>query len=359
MLRWTHFSGSGLTTIAPSTSQTPPDWRVSISDPEHSQTQCPAHHLPAAQSANLSPSLTESPSPPRSMSHRSMERKKLRIAAEPMLIVTSDQVREPATTPATREQAVDSESAERRGAPCTVAEGELNLDLGLLDLEGEAVDVDADLPPLLPHCSEPSVTPASPSCPERDSVPKISPERAPGPEFSPERAPVSLSIPERASVPEFSPERAPVPPSSPERAPVSTSCSERETRFPNAALSFPCQSRSPCWESHFGVCGQHTPALKAQRVTNARPPLKRPPGVVSPSSTMAPPSVSSTMGRHHGCGLDPTWHRLLQVPPVFSLAPPSIVTSLDSVFRPPWRAFREGAICHAHGLSVCVLLPVT
>ncbi|KAI2662395.1 putative potassium transport system protein kup [Labeo rohita] len=38
----------------------------------------------------------------------------------------------------------------------------------------------------------------------------------------------------------------------------------------------------------------------------------RTPGVVSPSSTMAPPSV----GRHHGCSLGPAWLLLLQVPHV-------------------------------------------
>ncbi|KAL0151272.1 hypothetical protein M9458_053463 [Cirrhinus mrigala] len=49
----------------------------------------------------------------------------------------------------------------------------------------------------------------------------------------------------------------------------------------------------------------------------------RPPGVIGPSSSMAPPSVSSTMARHHGCGLGPTWLLLLQVTSVISLAPPS------------------------------------
>ncbi len=52
--------------------------------------------------------------------------------------------------------------------------------------------------------------------------------------------------------------------------------------------------------------------------------IGRPPGVVSPSSTTAPPSVGSTVGRHHACGLGPAWLLLLQVPPVLSLAPPSI-----------------------------------
>ncbi len=93
----------------------------------------------------------------------------LRIATEPEPHGSSDQVGEPATTPATREKAVDSDNAERSSAPCTVAEGELIMDLGLCNSEGE-----------------------------------------------------------RAPVPEFSPERAPVPPASPERASVSTSCSEKD-----------------------------------------------------------------------------------------------------------------------------------
>ncbi len=48
----------------------------------------------------------------------------------------SDQVREPATVPITREQAVDGVSAEWSSVPCTVAEGELMRPLGLLDSEG-------------------------------------------------------------------------------------------------------------------------------------------------------------------------------------------------------------------------------
>ncbi|KAL0148568.1 hypothetical protein M9458_056115 [Cirrhinus mrigala] len=76
-----------------------------------------------------------------------------------------------------------------------------------------------------------------------------------------------------------------------------------------------------------------------------------PPGVVSPSSSMAPPSVSSTVGCHHGCVLGPVWLLLLQlfpvlapaplsvwsalVPPVSSLAPPFIISNLDSVLRSP------------------------
>ncbi|KAI2649209.1 IgA FC receptor [Labeo rohita] len=62
---------------------------------------------------------------------------------------------------------------------------------------------------------------------------------------------------------------------------------------------------------------------------------RSPPGVVSLFSTMAPPSVGSTVGRHDGCGLGLAWLLLLRVPPEFSLAPPSVVTTLDFVYCPP------------------------
>ncbi len=58
-----------------------------------------------------------------------------------------------------------------------------------------------------------------------------------------------------------------------------------------------------------------------------------PPGVGGHPSSMAPPSVSSTVGRHHGCGLGPAVLLLLRVSS--SLAPPSFIASLVSVCRPP------------------------
>ncbi len=45
----------------------------------------------------------------------------------------------------------------------------------------------------------------------------------------------------------------------------------------------------------------------------------RPPGVGSHLSCMTPPSVGSTLGHHHGCGLGPAVCLLLQVPPGSSL----------------------------------------
>ncbi len=76
----------------------------------------------------------------------------------------------------------------------------------------------------------------------------------------------------------------------------------------------------------------------------------RPPGVVSPSSTISPPSVGSTVGRHHGCGLGPAWFLLLQVPHVLSLAPPSVWSTLDFGCCPPPRCPSSA------GASTCLVL---
>ncbi|XP_042631092.1 uncharacterized protein LOC122148581 [Cyprinus carpio] len=51
---------------------------------------------------------------------------------------------------------------------------------------------------------------------------------------------------------------------------------------------------------------------------------------IIPSSTMAPPSVGSTGGGHHGCGLGPVWLLLLQLSPVAFLAPLTICSALLS-----------------------------
>ncbi len=66
------------------------------------------------------------------------------------------------------------------------------------------------------------------------------------------------------------------------------------------------------------------------------PPPAAPPPLFGPleSAAIPPPSVGSTMG-WHGCGLGLAVRLLLRVSPVSSLAPPSFVTSLVSVCRPP------------------------
>ncbi len=60
-----------------------------------------------------------------------------RIATEPEPFLMSVQVQEPATMAATRERAVDSESAEPSSAHCAMAEGELFVDQGLWNTEGD------------------------------------------------------------------------------------------------------------------------------------------------------------------------------------------------------------------------------
>ncbi len=85
--------------------------------------------------------------------------------------MTSDQVRELATTPAMRGRAVGSESTES-----AMAEGELFEELGLWNPEGDLnSDLYADLPPLILPSSEPFFSPVSLSSPERHSVHESSP----------------------------------------------------------------------------------------------------------------------------------------------------------------------------------------
>ncbi len=82
--------------------------------------------------------------------------------------------------------------------------------------------------------------------------------------------------------------------------------------------------------------------------------------LVSPSSSMDPPSIGSTMVCHHGCGLDPTWLLLLQVPPVVSLTPSWVWSTLS----PPDSLCEGGNMSHPWTVSVFVpplpnVLPLT
>ncbi len=106
---------------------------MSTSDPEHSQTQCPAHHLPRCAEHKPEPNVDGEPEPKPVTTDKPSPRSatELRITTEPEPLWSSDQVQEPATMPATKEKAVDSESTERSSAPCTVAEGDLIMDLEL------------------------------------------------------------------------------------------------------------------------------------------------------------------------------------------------------------------------------------
>ncbi len=66
--------------------------------------------------------------------------------------------------------------------------------------------------------------------------------------------------------------------------------------------------------------------------------IGRPSGVISPSSSMAPPAIGLTVGCLHGCGQVPAMHLLLRLPPVLSLVITSVFVTLDppvSILAPP------------------------
>ncbi len=111
----------------------------------------------------------------------------------------SDQVREPATVPITREQAVDGVSAEWSSAPCTAAEGELMRPLGLLDSEG-ASDPPVPAPRMCPPVPAPRMCPPVPAprmCPPVPAPRKCPPSLPllPPPPLSSGSPPCSPSAP--------------------------------------------------------------------------------------------------------------------------------------------------------------------
>ncbi|KAL0196841.1 hypothetical protein M9458_005381, partial [Cirrhinus mrigala] len=89
----------------------------------------------------------------------------LRIAPEHEPI-TSDQVREPATSLATKELSGELEDAKEGPAHCTSAGGELKLELGQMDLISFEEDLYADMSPLFPPSSELSMNPEPSVCPD-------------------------------------------------------------------------------------------------------------------------------------------------------------------------------------------------
>ncbi|KAI2653768.1 hypothetical protein H4Q32_014108 [Labeo rohita] len=243
------------------------------------------------------PSVTDEPSPSGAT--------ELRIAQEPEPIL-SNQVREPATEPATVHVPDGHEGAEDSTAHCTTAEGEQCLDLGLLALEQDLTDffgdVDEDMPALLPPSSKlpdyldfpPTLPLLSPSIVSAASVP---PPLSPG---SPSTICAVGSL--QSSV-------APALPW------TSASTSALVARALGSALALRI----------LGVAQDHRLSVSASGSTSTcSAAVSRPPGVVSPSSTMAPPSVGSTVGYHNGCSLGLTWLLLLRVPSVSFLAPPSV-----------------------------------
>ncbi|KAI2644847.1 Unconventional myosin-IXb [Labeo rohita] len=310
----------------------------------------------------------------------------------------SDQVREPATEPATVDVPDGREGAEDSTAHCTTAEGEQRLDLGQIFLEQDLTnfseDIYEDMPALLPpsklpDCLDfpstlplsivsaasvpPPLSPGSPSAHPQPTICAVgSPQVCQSPSVSWLEDP-SSSPPASES---WTPPR-PSDPAAPPRLSTFTSglyssgCASSlrpsgsvDLLPPAGTASVLCRSGSAvdlrisvsalvaralgsAWALRIlGVAKDHRVSVSASgSTTTCSASVGRPPGVVSLSSTMAPPSIGSTVGFHHGCDLGLTWLLLLQPPPVTSLAPPSIITSmdysvtiLDSIFCPPPRS---------------------
>ncbi|KAI2663820.1 Streptococcal surface protein A [Labeo rohita] len=266
----------------------------------------------------------------------------LLIATEPELHEPSDQVREPATMTATVAISVEREISEDSITHCTTAEGELNWILGHTKRDNEpdlCFPEDLNLEP--PVNSEPSIylnfPPTLPQLPlfnghNGSTMPPllpVSPSAHPQPTICAVGSPQVCQSSSASWLED---------PSSPPSASESWTPSRPSDPAAPPRLSAPSSPPSP-------VGPPAPPGSISGSTTTCSASVSRPPGVVSLSSTMAPPSIGSTVRFHHGCSLGLTWLLLLQPPPVTSLAPPSIITSmdyfvttLDSIFCPPPRS---------------------
>ncbi len=179
---------------------------VSPEDDLARSTPDPEPSPPSPRGKEHQPELTDDGEPfPAVICEPALSRATERMIVPEVEPNPSDQVREPATVPITREQAVDGVSAEWSSAPCTAAEGELLIDLGLLDMERDLIDWDAALEIELPPLLSPS-SPLVPSSPPSSLVPLSSPEGA-----SDSPVPAPRKCPPVPAPRKRPPERPPVP----------------------------------------------------------------------------------------------------------------------------------------------------
>ncbi|KAI2653852.1 Chromatin-remodeling ATPase INO80 [Labeo rohita] len=186
-------------------------------------------------------------------------------------------------------------------------------------------------PPWLPAPSSP-LSPVGPPAPPGSLIPPALPWSVVVPPSPQDSTP--LAAPRRSVPP--APLGSSLPPAPPQSSVGPT---------PLRTFGFPSRLPEP-WD--------HRLSVFASGSTSTSTSIGRPPGVVSPFSTMAPLSVGSAVDYHHGCGLGLAWLLLLRVPSVSSLAPPSVrstlvpsvsslappavVTTLDFVCCPPPRS---------------------
>ncbi|KAI2645827.1 tRNA modification GTPase MnmE [Labeo rohita] len=302
--------------------------------------------------------------------------------AEPEAEPTADGKPEPtATGPSPRrvtelEIATEPEpikSNQDSTAHCT-AEGERSLDLGLLEIELDLTNVTEDIHVKFPACSEqhtgldfPPTLPvhSPPVGPATSALPPLSPgshNTPPQPtigavdsprvcQFPPRPfdsvAPSRLSAPSivarrstSSTIPPAPPWSVVVPPSPQDSTPLAA---PRRSVPPAPSASVCCCSGSAVALRIFASVARALGSALALLILGVALDLRLfvsgstfsaavgpPPGVVSHSSTMAPPSVGSTVDYHRGCDLGLTWLLLLRVPSVSYLAQLSVVTTLDT-----------------------------
>ncbi|KAI2644887.1 Transposon Ty3-G Gag-Pol polyprotein [Labeo rohita] len=337
-------------------------------DPEPSQPRFAEHEPEPTVDGEPEPSVTDEPSPSGAT--------ELQIAQEPEPIL-SDQVRELATSQAMVGVTVEHKRAMESPTHCTATAGELRLDLGLLDLEQDLIDfygdVYEDMPTLLPPSSElpdcldfpPTLPLLSPSIVPAASVPPPLSAGSPSAHPQPTICVVgSLQVCQSPSVSWLEDPSSP-PPASESRTPPRPSDPGL-----HLGLQLPCFHRRPSAHQLHRASSSLRLALDFSGCTSSL----RPTGSIG----LLPPSSSASVLCHSGFTADLriststsvtralgsalalrtlsvaqdhrlsasgstsvsahlglAWLLLLQVPSVFSLTPPSIVTTLDFVCCPP------------------------
>ncbi|KAI2645567.1 Filamentous hemagglutinin [Labeo rohita] len=318
-------------------------------DPEPSQSQ-PRHAEhepePTADGSNAT-SATQEPSPIRATE---------RAIATELEEFASDQVREPATEPATMDVPDGCEGAEDSTAHCTTAEGEQRLDLGLIFLEQNlsnfSEDVYEDMPILLPpDCLDfpptlplsivsaasvlPPLSPGSPSAHPQPTICAVgSPQVCQSPSVSgledPSSSPPASEswTPPRPSDPAAppSPVGPPAPPGSIVPPALPWSVVAPPSPLDSTPPAAPHRSVPPAlWTSSLPRAQPRSSVAPAPPWTSGSPPPPRSPEPWAPPG----PSGSSVSPRIIG---SPSPPRALPPP----APPPSVGPMVSPALPPPW-----------------------
>ncbi|KAL0180485.1 hypothetical protein M9458_022891, partial [Cirrhinus mrigala] len=268
------------------------------------------------------------------------------FATEPEPI-ESDQVREPATMPATVDVPVRREGAEDSTAHCTT-EGERRLELGHLEIELDLIDFTEDIHVELPACSEQYACLDFPP-----TLPLLSPPVGPAASASPPLSPWSVVVPPSpldstsTAAPRHSVPPAPLGSSLPPAPPQSS-----VTLAPLRPFGAPPRSPEP-WAPPWPSRSSVSPWIfGSPSLPQAPPPSALPPSVgplessAFPPPWLLPPSAPpwativaavwvSPGSSCSGSLLSPPWLHPPSDPPWTLLSPPWLLPPSS----PPWTLF--------------------